>query len=96
MRKWKDVETDLRTFIRKKINSKALIQSNYDDDTDLFSSKIISSLFLVELIVEVENMAKIEIITDDVSVRDLSTINNIIKTVKRKYEISFNKELNKL
>ena len=84
-KKWEEVEGDLRSFIHNKLFSEYKNLSDFNDNTELVESKILSSLSLIDLLSGIEAHLHYEIINDDVGIEDFSTINKIIKTVKKNY-----------
>ncbi len=84
-KQWMKVENDLRKYIHNKIFSEYKDFQDFNDNTELVDSKILSSLSLIDLLSGIEDHLNYEIINDDVGIEDFSTINKIIKTVKKNY-----------
>lgn len=76
-------EYELREKVHEIVNS--IIQKEetsiiYDDSTDLIEDQILSSLSMIEVLVEFEEFLGKEIIDDSVGIRNISTINGIVST----------------
>jgi acyl carrier protein len=84
-KQWMEVENDLRDYIHNRLFSKYKDLQDFNDNMELVDSKILSSLSLVDLLSGIEDHLNYEIINDDVGIEDFSTVNKIMKTVKKNY-----------
>jgi len=81
-------ETDVRDFIadffKNKHNKENMLLT---DDSDFFSSGLLSSLDFIELISCIEKHFEIELDFDNTDVSDYSTISGIIKQISQQSEM---------
>jgi acyl carrier protein len=66
------------------IRSNFKIIKSFDCDTDLFRSRIIDSIGLVELVHFLEGEFGVKIPFESISIEDLKTINSMIKFIEKK------------
>lgn len=73
------IADEIREFIISNVN-----QEEVNDDLDIFSSGLLSSLFAIELMTFVEKKFQIKVTMDDLDMSNFSTIRNITEYVARK------------
>lgn len=73
------VKNTIRTFIRKSINIEGI-----DDDEDLFESKLVNSLFSIQLVTFVEKTFQIKVTMDDLDIDNFKSVNSVHQFVMSK------------
>lgn len=73
------IADEIREFIISNVN-----EEEVNDDLDIFSSGLLSSLFAIELMTFVEKKFQIKVTMDDLDMSNFSTIRNITEYVARK------------
>ena len=82
---WESMEKDLFELV----NEKVFVEcggNSIDKDLDLVDSRTLSSLSLINLLSEIEDKIDINLLFEDVSLEDFTTINKIVQSVKKSYE----------
>ncbi len=77
--KREEVKDKFRAFIGKFIKS-----SKLNDDTNLFTSGLINSLFAMQLVLYVEKEFKFKVENQDLNVSNFNSINAVTDLVERK------------
>lgn len=70
------IQTTIREFIEKKFRPQLSVQ-RFDDDTPLFSSGVVDSFGVLELIAFLEDTFKVEIDTTQHELNNFDTVNTI-------------------
>lgn len=71
-------EKQIKKYVYTELN-KIGVQIEGIDDTELVESRILSSLGLVQIIAGLEDMLGTFIITDDISIDELTSVNKIVR-----------------
>ncbi|WP_340158359.1 acyl carrier protein [uncultured Maribacter sp.] len=58
----------------------------FEDDEDFFESGLVNSLFAMQLVLFIEKTFDIELVGEDLDIKNMNTINAIIELVNRKSE----------
>jgi len=69
----------VRTFIGKFVKT-----SKYDDNTNLFATGLINSLFAMQLVMFVEKEFKIKVENQDLNIDNFNSINAVTYLIERK------------
>jgi acyl carrier protein len=75
----KEIKEKIRNFLSLHLKS-----SNFDDNTELFSSGLLTSLFAMQLILYVEKEYKIVVESQDLDFVNFNTVNGISNFVIKK------------
>lgn len=75
----KEIKEKIRNFLSLHLKS-----SNFDDNTELFSSGLLTSLFAMQLILYVEEEYKIVVESQDLDFVNFNTVNGISNFVIKK------------
>jgi acyl carrier protein len=78
-----DGMNDLKKTIRRALVSQFRVKKNFDDDTGLFSTALIDSLNVMELVELVEGEIGVEIPPADITLENFDTVNRISKYVQK-------------
>ena len=74
-----DIIEKIRSFLFTHVKSSELA-----NDTNLFSSGLVNSLFAMQLVMFTEKEFKIKIENDDLDLKNFSTVNALAELVQRK------------
>jgi acyl carrier protein len=68
----------------KKFLSKYIKKTDLKDDMELFTSRLINSLFAMQLVLYLEKQYQIKVENEDLDIKNFNTINLITEFVERK------------
>lgn len=75
--------------IRKYMESNFVVfdeDTQFSDDDDIFQLGYLNSLFAMQLLTYIQNEFDIVIDDEDIDIRNFSTVNNILRLVRKKKE----------
>ena len=75
-------KNEIKNFIYDELK-KVGIKTDNVDDVELVESRILSSLALVQIIAGVESLLGQYIITDDIGIEELTTVNKMLAIAKK-------------
>lgn len=71
----------IRDFLKENIRS-----LNISDDTNIFETGLVNSLFAMQLMLFLQSEFEITIDSDDLDINNFNTINSMVELVNRKKE----------
>jgi len=74
-----EIKADIKKFLSKYIKKTEL-----EDDMELFTSRLINSLFAMQLVLYLEKQYQIKVENEDLDIKNFNTINLITAFVERK------------
>jgi acyl carrier protein len=74
-----EIKEEIRAFLSKYIK-----KTDLEDDMELFTSRLINSLFAMQLVLYLEKQYKIKVENEDLDIKNFNTINLITEFVERK------------
>jgi acyl carrier protein len=74
-----EIKEEIRAFLSKYIK-----KTDLEDDMKLFTSRLINSLFAMQLVLYLEKQYKIKVENEDLDIKNFNTINLITEFVERK------------
>jgi len=79
MMKTDEIKEEIKKFLSKYIK-----KTDLEDDMELFTSRLINSLFAMQLVLYLEKQYKIKVENEDLDIKNFNTINLITAFVERK------------
>ena len=74
-----EIKEKIRTFLARYIRNHELL-----DDEDIFASRLVNSLFAMQMVLFIEKEYKITVENEDLDLKNFSTLNRISDFIRKK------------